>query len=106
MRNHLQILSKIKLESSLCVEFLVTLEKKKAVPIVIEGLKILEYRGYDSAGIAGIQEGKTLFYKDIGKVDSLAKMIARKQLKLKTAIAHTRWATHGGVDTKNCSSTF
>ncbi len=74
---------------------------QEAVPIVMEGLQVLEYRGYDSAGIAGIANGKTFFYKDKGKVGHLAQMIAKKQLKLKTAIAHTRWATHGGVNAIN-----
>lgn len=74
---------------------------KRAVPIVLEGLKILEYRGYDSAGIAGIEAGKTTCYKDKGKIGHLAQLLEKKQMAFKAAIAHTRWATHGKVNAIN-----
>ena len=61
----------------------------------LEGLKKLEYRGYDSAGIAGISQDQLVIVKEVGKISELEKEIQKKALHFSTAIAHTRWATHG-----------
>lgn len=69
---------------------------KNAYPILMEGLKRLEYRGYDSAGIAMIDEqGKLNIYKTKGKVADLESFCAEKDTTGHVGIAHTRWATHG-----------
>ena len=65
------------------------------VETCIQGLKQLEYRGYDSAGIAGILERKLASCKAVGKIKKLEKAVIDTELKLDLAIAHTRWATHG-----------
>jgi glutamine---fructose-6-phosphate transaminase (isomerizing) len=69
--------------------------KKDPLKTCLEGLKLLEYRGYDSSGISGIKEGKLVTIKEVGKVSVLEKLIEHNQLKFDIAIAHTRWATHG-----------
>jgi len=66
-----------------------------AVPVLIDGLKKLEYRGYDSAGIATLEEGKIKVTKDIGRVANLEDLLRDQNLKSTIGIAHTRWATHG-----------
>jgi glucosamine--fructose-6-phosphate aminotransferase (isomerizing) len=68
--------------------------EKNCVPILINGLKRLEYRGYDSAGI-GIINGGTKVYKNKGKVSLLEEKISSFNLKSNVGIGHTRWATHG-----------
>lgn len=68
--------------------------ERNVVPILIEGLKKLEYRGYDSAGIVIIKENKFLLHKTQGKVRKLEELITAKT-KGNIGIAHTRWATHG-----------
>ena len=70
--------------------------KSNAYPILMEGLKRLEYRGYDSAGVAMIDEqGKLNIYKTKGKVADLEAFCAEKDTTGHVGIAHTRWATHG-----------
>ncbi len=72
-----------------------------AIKIAIEGLKKLEYRGYDSSGIAGIHEGDIGLCKSVGKIIEMEKEVQKSDLKLDTAITHTRWATHGAPTTIN-----
>ncbi len=74
--------------------------KNSVVPILLDGLKALEYRGYDSAGIAILTNNKTTIIKEVGKVINLEKKIA-KGIEAQTGIAHTRWATHGKVCNEN-----
>ena len=70
--------------------------QKEAYPILIKGLKRLEYRGYDSAGIAFItRDGKLNVYKTKGKVSELENFVVNKDISGNIGIAHTRWATHG-----------
>jgi glucosamine--fructose-6-phosphate aminotransferase (isomerizing) len=76
--------------------------KKQAFPILMEGIKRLEYRGYDSAGIVVINKnGKDVCYKKKGKIENLEKMISGKMLTGNTGLSHTRWATHGEPSDKN-----
>ena len=76
--------------------------KQDAYPILIKGLRRLEYRGYDSAGVAMINEGQELnVYKTKGKVDNLTEYCNDKDVTGHIGIAHTRWATHGEPSSRN-----
>ena len=80
--------------------------KEKAAPILINGLKKLEYRGYDSAGIATLDGKNTIVEKDIGKVEDFEKKIDVSKINGNIGISHCRWATHGSVTKENAHPHF
>lgn len=75
--------------------------KRNPIKTALEGLKLLEYRGYDSAGIGGISNGKVHYRKKVGKVSVLEDSIQHEPLDWSVVISQTRWATHGKVTDAN-----
>lgn len=75
--------------------------KSEAVPVLLDGLRRLEYRGYDSAGVATLANGRIEVRKKVGRIANLAALLAESPVAGRVGISHTRWATHGGVSDEN-----
>src|ERR1700746_1459022 len=80
--------------------------RAQAAPILLDGLRRLEYRGYDSAGLAVVERGHLETRKCAGRIAALSKRVRKQRVSGSFGISHTRWATHGGVNDENAHPHF
>ena len=80
--------------------------RAQAAPILLDGLRRLEYRGYDSAGIAVVDEGRLETRKCAGRIAALAQLMRKEPVSGSLGVSHTRWATHGKVTDQNAHPHF
>src|SRR5438046_9446589 len=80
--------------------------RAKATPILLDGLRRLEYRGYDSAGLAIVEKGRLETRKCAGRIAALTKLVRKQPVSVSLGVSHTRWTTHGKVTDENAQPHF